>query len=321
MLCKYQFLMKRNVLTALTLLSVCTFAIAGTASASSVSRWKDTSVAVHKYLFKRDILNYDKNESATLSASGACKVMGHNGGFAVYGYLEGKCTIRAEIRDLKTKKSVFRDSKTVTVKKPRRSPLLPNQSPIVLSIPGLVTPKTGALNLKNAAGGNCYEQIIQFAGRVMKLEGEWACSYGQKSLEIFNSNYYDQYIGYVRHRDFFPSYVPGLSISTTCELVAATLASSSASIISNNCSDPASQFGTFLCGQIGETTIIFELREAIASKAERPITMILTIWQSPEALRPNTEDLATTYLDGYDPSADYSGSWSACQELFGRPPR
>jgi len=155
----------------------------------------------------------------------------------------------------------------------------------------------------------------------MRLNGEWACSYSRNSIEIFNSYYYDQYVGLVRHRDFSPSYVPGLSVSKTCELVSATLGNSSSAIISNDCNDPASQFGKFLCGKVGETTVIYEIREAIASKADRPITLILTIWQSPEALRPDTEDLARAYLDEYDPSADYSGLWSACQELFGRAAR
>jgi len=321
MLCKYRILMKRGVSLLLALTLVGAFALTGTTSARATSRWNDTTVAVHKYLFKRDILNYGANESATLSATGACKVMGHNGGYAVYGYFAGTCTIRAEIRDTQTKKSVFRDSKTVTVKKPRRSPLLPSQSPVTLSIPGLVLPKTGPLNFKNTANGNCYEQITTFAGRVMKLDGEWACSYGKSSMEIFNSNYFDQYIGYVRHRDFSPSYVRGLSVSKTCELVSATLSNSFSTVISNNCNDPANQFGAFLCGKVGNTTVIYEIREAISGKSDSPVTLILTIWQSPEALRPDTEDLARTYLDEYDPTADYTGSWSVCQELFGRPAR
>jgi hypothetical protein len=246
--------------------------------------------------------------------------MGHEGGFAVYGYYVGKCTLAATITKNATGRVVFRGTRTVNVQSSKRSTQLPRQSPIKLDVPGLTMPtKRSSINSPTKRF-TCTDIIIRFAGRTHRVANEFQCYYkSARSSEIFNMDYYDHYVGRIRHRDFYPSLVRGLSEEQVCQNVADSILRSGAVPISISCSRPlnAIEEGTHLCATVGKTTVIYHIR---AASSKDPVVLILTLWQTSKARQTNTQELSKMLAPWGDPIEDPDNYWSPCRELFGRSP-
>ena len=265
-------------------------------------RWKNFSVGVFKYLFVRDIVAYESTEGIVLKGSGACRAIGHSGGYAIHSTSTGSCRIDVTITNTKTGKISFRGSKTVQSKMTMRSRGLPRKSPIPVRIPG----SKRCSHLRSTSG--------------MALP-DWTCQTSANSWQIFNASLYDWFVGLKQQRDFYPQLISNRTMDQLCVMIMDAVKKSGATLIDVAKCDSRSRRPyeyPFICARKGNLTVIWN----IGTVYESSLLYLTTMWQTAEALTPDFEDLVDNATDEAPVAgADYTGLWSACEELQGRPPR
>jgi hypothetical protein len=258
-------------------------------------------VGVFKYLFVKDIVEYATTESVALKGSGACRVIGDSGGYAIHSTRPGPCRIEVAITNKKTGKVVFRGMKDVQSKRTTRSKALPRKNPIPVKIAGL---------------RKC--ERIQVSGARLT---DWRCRTSSNTSQIFNASMYDWFVGLKQHRDFVPGVVGNTTMDELCRTIVATVKSVGATLIEAakcNASTRRSFEQPILCASKGDLTVIWEITPVYESK----LLTVTTMWQTGQARTRDFEDLVD-YATAEPPvaGADYSGLWNACDELVGRMPR
>lgn len=267
------------------------------------SRWNDTTVGVFKYLFAKDLVNYVVGESVEIKASGACKAIGHDGGYAVYAYGLGSCQLNVVITNESTGRQVFSGARTVPVRRTVRSPALPVKSPIQVRFKN----SRKCSRMRNAGG---------------VVLPDWTCPTSSNASQIFQASLYDWFVGLKQERDFVPTLISKQKIDDVCDVVLGEIQRRGASLIEAARCDSSTRRNyesARICASKAGVTVIWDIAPVFDSK---DLLVVTTTWQTRNARTADFADLVWIYTsEAPINGVDYSGLWSQCEELGGREPR